>query len=406
MQILADTHGAIVHLGERDCSIQRRHQKVVEEAPSPALDPALRARIGDAAIAAARSVGYTNAGTVEFLLAADGTFAFLEMNARLQVEHPVTELVYGVDLVHEQLRIASGEALRFAQADLVPRGAAIEVRLNAEDPAHDYAPQAGTIATFAIPENANVRVDTGVRSGSEVPVFYDSLLAKIIVHGADRAEAVARLRTTLAQAAVTGIATNLPLLRAIANDAAFRAGDTTTSFLTERGPALDAYTARQLDAALIAAGGALVRAGYGWRAGGIGIPIRLERDGVVHQIAADRDAPFDETAPAHIDALGIEVTIGDTPVRFAFASAPSAKAARAAGAAGSGNVTAPMPGKIVRVAVKPGDTVMMHDLLIVLEAMKMEHRIDAPLAGTVGALHVAPGDLVAAGAALVTIGAL
>ncbi len=182
-----------MHLGERDCSIQRRHQKVVEEAPSLALGPELRARMGAAAVAAARSVGYTNAGTVEFLLAADDTFAFLEMNARLQVEHPVTELVYGIDLVHEQLRIASGEPLRFTQDDVTARGWAIEVRLNAEDPAHDYAPQAGTIAAFEVPRAPGVRLDSGVRAGSEVPVFYDSLLAKIIVWDDDRSAAIARL---------------------------------------------------------------------------------------------------------------------------------------------------------------------------------------------------------------------
>ncbi len=405
-QILGDAHGALVHLGERDCSIQRRHQKVVEEAPSPALDPDLRARMGAAAVAAARSVGYTNAGTVEFLLAADGTFAFLEMNARLQVEHPVTELVYGIDLVHEQLRIASGEPLHITQAAVAARGWAIEVRLNAEDPLHDYAPQAGTIAAFEVPAAPGVRLDTGVRAGSDVAVFYDSLLAKIIVWAEDRQGAVARLAETLAESHVTGIATNLPLLRAIAADDVFTAGETTTTYLEERGAALAAHTAAQTAAAFRTAAASLLRSGYGWRPGGVGIPLVLERDATRVSVTADRtaggwrlrgdlqgDIPFDASA-ASIASTGVTV-----------ASPPSATAQHSGATRGNGSVSAPMPGKIVSVAVHPGDNVQLHDLLIVLEAMKMEHRIEAPVAGTVSALHVAPGDVVAAGAALVTVGA-
>jgi 3-methylcrotonyl-CoA carboxylase alpha subunit len=385
-QILGDAYGSIVHLGERDCSIQRRHQKVVEEAPSLALDPELRARMGEAAVSAARSVGYTNAGTVEFLLAADRTFAFLEMNARLQVEHAVTELVYGVDLVHEQLRIANGEPLRFTQADLRPRGWAIEVRLNAEDPAHDYAPQAGTVAAFDVPRAPGVRLDSGVCAGSDVPVFYDSLLAKIIVWDDDRDGAIARLRATLAQTRVAGLATNLSLLRAIAADAAFAAGETTTSFLDERGPALAAYTGQQSAQALRASIAALLRSGYAWRPGGIGIPLALEQDGKRVNVSADRTAPLADSS-------------------IVPAPPPSATAHRSGTVHGSGDVTAPMPGKIVSVAVQAGSRVALHDVLVVLEAMKMEHRIEAPVAGTVSALHVATGDVVAAGAALVTIGA-
>ncbi len=434
-QILADTYGTTVHLGERDCSIQRRHQKVVEEAPSPALAPELRERMGAAAIAAARSVDYTNAGTVEFLLANDGTFAFLEMNARLQVEHPVTELVYGVDLVHEQLRVASGERLRFTQADLVPHGAAIEVRLNAEDPLHDFAPQSGTLATFDVPAGAGVRVDTGVRSGSDVPMFYDSLLAKIIVHGADRARALDRLRATLAHTQAGGIATNLGALRAIANDDAFASGATTTHFLDERAGSLNAYQTQLRTDAVSAAAGVLLREGYGWRPGGIGIPLDLICEGVRFTLTATRTPDgwlLSETAlavspraesrgsrnrepwwlsldsargdSARCTADGVDVIVADTLMHVGFAPPPSAIATRTGARASSGNVTAPMPGKIVSVAVKPGDTVMMHDLLVILEAMKMEHRIDAPLAGTVGSVHVAPGDLVAAGAPLIDIG--
>ena len=416
-QILADTHGGVVHVGERDCSIQRRHQKVVEEAPSPVLDSALRTRMGDAAVAVARSVGYTNAGTVEFLVDADGSFAFLEMNARLQVEHPVTECVYGIDLVHEQLRIANGERLRFKQIDLVARGAAIEVRLNAEDPQHDYAPQAGTIAAFVVPSGPGVRVDAGVRAYSSVPVFYDSLLAKIIVSGADRAAAVARLRAALGETNVAGIATNLPLLRALAADDAFAAGDTTTGFLEERAAALAESIARRRTAALAATTAALLRTGYGWRAGGIGIPLDLTIDGAPAHVVAERDAmgwsvrgDLDADIPAAgperavRDECGVTVECDGERYRADLTPPPSATATRTHARAGSGNVTAPMPGKIVSVAVKPGDTVKMHDLLVILEAMKMEHRIDAPLAGTVGTVHIAAGDLVGAGAALVTMG--
>jgi len=405
-QILADTHGAIVHLGERECSIQRRHQKVVEEAPSPALDPQLRARMGEAAVAAARSVGYTNAGTVEFLLDAGGTFAFLEMNARLQVEHPVTELVYGMDLVHAQLRIATGERLRFTQADVAARGWAIEVRLNAEDPAHDYAPQAGTIAAFDVPRAPGVRLDSGVRAGSVVPIFYDSMLAKIIVSDRDRAAAIARLQATLAQTRVTGVPTNLPLLRAIAADEAFASGDTTTSFLEERSASLAAHTKHHAQTALVAAAAALVRSGYGWRPAGIGIPLVLEHDGVRVNVTADRTADgwhLSGDLEGDVPFPGPATPLPDGEI--AIAPPPSAVSARGGAVHGSGSVTAPMPGKIVNVAVQTGGSVQARDLLVVLEAMKMEHRIEAPIAGTVSALHVATGDLVAAGAELVTIGA-
>ena len=415
-QILADEHGATVHLGERECSIQRRHQKVVEEAPSVALDGALRARMGEAAVAAARSVGYTNAGTVEFMLAADGTFAFLEMNARLQVEHPVTELVYGVDLVHEQLRIASGEPLRFTQTEVSARGWAIEARLNAEDPAHDFAPQAGTIARFVAPTAPGVRVDSGVRDGSDVPVFYDSLVAKLIVWAEDRPSAVARLRAALAATSVSGIATNLRQLRAIAADDAFARGATTTAFLTERAEWLrESAGPRLLDAALAAAA-AVAERGRGWRLAAIGVPVVLVHGDTVLRLLATRRSDRwaitgDATGtsrrggPAVVDDDGVEVEVEGHAYRFSYAGPPHAGDAVSAGSlAASGTIAAPMPGKIVSVRAVVGAQVAQRDLLVVLEAMKMEHRIEAPAAGTVGAVHVAPGDVVAAGMTLVTIG--
>ncbi len=413
-QILADEYGAIVHLGERECSIQRRHQKVVEEAPSVALDPALRERMGAAAVAAARSVGYTNAGTVEFMLAADGTFAFLEMNARLQVEHPVTELVYGVDLVHEQLRIAAGEPLRFTQADLAPRGWAIEARLNAEDPAHDFAPQAGTIAHVVFPAAPGVRVDSGVRDGSTVPVFYDSLVAKIIVAAEDRPSAVARLRATLAATSIAGIATNLPQLRAIAADDAFARGDTTTAFLTERAAAMRANEPppRARDAALAAA--TFAAGDRGWRLGGVGVPVALTYDGATLCLRANRGAhgwtiagdaagSAPAGARAFVDATGVDVDLDGRVYRFGFAPPPRAGDASAAHVVASGTVVAPMPGKIVSVNAVAGAAVVERELLVVLEAMKMEHRIEAPAAGTITTVRVAAGDVVSAGTTLVTI---
>jgi 3-methylcrotonyl-CoA carboxylase alpha subunit len=416
-QILADAHGTTVHLGERECSIQRRHQKVIEEAPSVALDPALRARMGEAAVNAARSVGYTNAGTAEFMLDEDGAFYFLEMNARLQVEHPVTELVYGVDLVHEQLRVANGERLRFAQAELVPRGWAIEARLNAEDPAHDFLPQSGTIAAFDVPRAPGVRLDAGFRAGDEVPVYYDSMLAKIVVWGADRAAAIARMDETLRETTVAGIATNLPLLRAIVDDDAYRAGDTTTRFLDERMPLFRLGDVHAGDAVKRRIAAALLARADAWRLGRVGVPLAFAVDGATLRANASYDgarwhvagdvagAIEPDAREATYDAGGGTVVVDGRRVRWTLPAPPSADAEHSAHAAASGDVTAPMPGKIISVAVEPGAAVEQRALLVVLEAMKMEHRIEAPLAGTVTDVRVKPGELVTSGATLLTIGA-
>ena len=431
-QILADAHGTTLYLGERECSIQRRHQKVIEEAPSVALDPELRAQMGAAAVAAARSVGYTNAGTVEFMLDAD-RFFFLEMNARLQVEHPVTELVFGVDLVHEQLRIASGEATALRQATLLPRGWAIEARLNAEDPAHDYRPSIGRIETFSVPQESGVRVDTGVRDGSDISVYYDSMIAKIIVWGGDRHAAIARLRTALAGTVVDGVATNLGLLRAIAADEAFARGATTTRFLEERAPYLTLATDVSDEARLLAAA-ALLATGRNWRAAGVDVPLHFILDGEPVRARASRTTGSAWTLAGDLDATievtahgeRIELRTGERSLQAAFV--PGADGGRlafagrgyrlrfapppdadpehhAAAETASGTVTSPMPGKIVSVNVRAGEPVAARALLVVLEAMKMEHRIEAPLAGTVSDVRVAAGDLVTGGATLVVIGA-
>jgi 3-methylcrotonyl-CoA carboxylase alpha subunit len=432
-QILADTHGNTIYIGERECSIQRRHQKVLEEAPSVALDAALRATIGAAAVAAARSVDYTNAGTAEFMLEDDGSFYFLEMNARLQVEHPVTELVFGVDLVHEQLRIADGERLSLQQSDVRARGWAIEARLNAEDPAHDFLPSSGTIDRFEVPAAPGVRVDSGVRAGSEISVYYDSMIAKIIVWGSDRAAAIARMDETLRETRVTGVKTNLPLLRAIVADSAYRQGETTTRFLDERGTFL------QLDSRAVPGDvkmltvAALAGGGRGWRLGGVGVPVDVTIDGeplrvklertqtgwhasgqldatfTVEQRGSDTLVQFDGRTIAGdvtLDSGGGRVVLDGRTYAFLYAPTPDANPEHhGVSATGSGTVTSPMPGKIVSVNVAVGDVVEARALLVVLEAMKMEHRIEAPLAGTVIDVRVKAGDLVTGGATLVGIGA-
>jgi acetyl-CoA carboxylase biotin carboxylase subunit len=261
IQVFADAHGGAVHLFERDCSTQRRHQKVIEESPSPALTPALRARMGEAAVAAARAVGYRNAGTVEFLLEGagdDARFYFLEMNTRLQVEHPVTEAVAGVDLVHAQLRVAAGHELPWTQADLHQRGHAIECRVYAEDPSAGFLPQAGRILHYRQPERPGIRVDAGVVEGSDVSVHYDPMIAKVIAHAETRDAAIDRMRAALAEFRILGLPTNIPFLLAVLDSPAFRSGSVDTAHLDEAGADLAAQV--PLPAAALAAAVAHVEA--------------------------------------------------------------------------------------------------------------------------------------------------
>jgi len=431
-QIVADVYGRTIHLGERECSIQRRHQKVVEEAPSVAVDTALRERMGAAAIRVAESVGYTNAGTVEFLLAEDGEFYFLEMNARLQVEHPVTELVHGVDLVRLQFALASGAALEIEQASVQARGWAIEVRITAEDPDNGYLPASGEIERFEAPTGPGLRLDSGVAAGSEVSIYYDSMLAKLIAFGPDRASAVERLTYALERFRIDGVPTNLPLLLRIARDVTFRAGYTTTAFLTEHASFLRPDPTGDPDEAFLIALGAVLADARSWRIAGAGIPVRLvgtRRVWVTASRAGDGDAwqlDGDFTGAAHfevtgervvarsqkgrcagratVDSAGVAVTFDARRFRFTFAPAPElGTTGAAAGSAGTGAVSAPMPGKILKVAVNAGDAVVERDLLVVLEAMKMEHRIEATRDGTVRRVLVEPGALVASGATLVEL---
>jgi 3-methylcrotonyl-CoA carboxylase alpha subunit len=422
-QILADEHGHTVHVGERECSIQRRHQKIVEEAPSVALTPALRAEMGAAAVRAAQSVGYTNAGTCEFMLDARGGYYFLEMNARLQVEHPVTELAYGIDLVQWQLRIANGERLTLAQDEIRPRGWAIEARIYAEDPANHLLPSTGTILAWRAPGGPGVRVDAGVDAGSEVGVDYDPMLAKLICSGADRAGAIACLRAALDAFVVAGVRTNVPLLKWIAHDGAFAAGDTTTSFLAERlDEAAFARAEPSPDVVKLAAEGLLVNGLAPWRMGGVGVPLQLRFGERTYAIVATASGhgswrlrgdvqgdvhPAERESEAVLrSGNGFVVVHASGYDEFTFADAANSQAAGGGGGGiAGGRVRAPMPGKIAKVAVQTGDAVAANALLIVLEAMKMEHRIEAPGAGTVRELHVRQGDVVAAGAPLVELSA-
>ncbi|HZY99889.1 MAG TPA: acetyl-CoA carboxylase biotin carboxylase subunit [Candidatus Baltobacteraceae bacterium] len=433
-QILADSHGNTIHLGERECSIQRRHQKIVEEAPSVALSPELRANMGAAAVRAAQSVQYTNAGTCEFMLDYDDSFYFLEMNTRLQVEHPVTELVYGVDLVQLQLRIASGEALTIAADDVRPRGWAIETRIYAEDPANNMLPSTGTIARWSPPEGPGIRLDAGVTTGSEISVYYDPMLAKLIVYGSDRAQAISRLEHALEGFAIGGVRTNIPLLLWIARDEAFRAGDTTTSFLAQR---LDESIFKNppapREATLVCVASMLVDGAAPWRIASVGMPIRLQYESattslvvdataapgvwflsgdLIGELRAQRRVNAVHAAFENAEFTGTVMRSGDDfavhhdghVYNFAFATPPSAEAAHGThGGGGDGRVVAPMPGKIVKIAVREGDDVEEHALLVVLEAMKMEHRLEASIASTVKVILVKEGEIVAGGTPLLEL---
>ncbi len=421
-QILGDAHGNIIHVGERECSIQRRHQKIVEEAPSVALSPQLRAEMGASAVRAAASVNYVNAGTCEFMLDQDGKYYFLEMNARLQVEHPVTELTYGIDLVHWQLRIANGERLTVDQAHVQPRGWAIETRIYAEDPANKMLPSTGSIALWQPPQGPGIRVDAGVETGSDVSVYYDPMLAKLIVWAEDRDAAIERLTLALEDFAVAGVRTNVPLLLWIARDRAFRKGETSTSFLQER---LDEsiFSAQDVpEQAVRLAAAALLRARRApWRIGGVGIPLQLQYGPrrITIEAAAGPDpnvwrASGDYAGELRLDQPALRQSIvHDRAVTvhadgrawtLTFAAAPDGESGgHGSGAHAGGRILSPMPGKIVKVAVGDADTVDMHDLLIVLEAMKMEHRIEAPGAGTVRAIHVREGDIVPSEALLLEL---
>ncbi|MEY2515121.1 MAG: acetyl-CoA/propionyl-CoA carboxylase, biotin carboxylase, biotin carboxyl carrier protein [bacterium] len=445
VQLLADSHGAVVHLGERECSLQRRHQKLVEECPSPALRDEQRARMGDAAVALARAAGYAGAGTCEFLVAADDsrTFWFLELNARLQVEHPVTELVYGLDLVEAQLRVAAGEPLWLSQEDVVARGHAIEARVCAED--RGFLPRPGRIVAYHEPTGPGIRVDSGVRAGDEVTARYDSLLAKVAAHAPTRELALERLDGALAGLAILGPPVNTAFLRGLLADPRVRAGRLDTS-LAER-LAADAGAADEPAGEDGAAAAALARTLalrdgaaqgddpwerlLGWRIDGRApLRWRLQPEGggdAVETIVMERrvrvgDGPWRDAHVEHAGAGRLAVTLGGERRVWAYAQdgevtrlgldgrtwalreevAVLRDEARDDGA----ELSAPVPGSVLLVHAHAGDAVGAGDVLVVLESMKMELQVVAPAAGTVERVAVAAGDRVAAGQVLVVLGAV
>ena len=446
VQVMADHHGNVVHLYERECSIQRRHQKVVEEAPSPALNSQLREKMCAAAVRLAREAGYRNAGTVEFLLSGEeGEFYFLEMNARLQVEHPVTELVAGLDLLHLQLAVAAGGPLPVSQDDIVPRGSAIETRVYTEEEGTGL-PAGGKLHLFAPPEGPGIRNDTGVASGDEVSLHYDPMVAKLIVLGSDREKAVLRLHRALEDYTVLGVPTNLPLLRRIVDHPAFEAGETTIEFLEEHGftEAPPTPTPPE-EAVLLAAAGDLsglparrpedLFSGGLWRLGGA-LHLLYETGDGQYRVEAERsrggtlklrlggeEATVDVLSVRNgeiqarldgrhvtggfavdVDAGEVLVALDGKSYRLSKPSPPDVDGLGAGGAdSGGASLTAPMPGAVVKVLVNEGDEVEEGQLLLVLEAMKTEHSVAAPHDGVVSSLPYSEGDSVSGGAVLVEL---
>jgi acetyl/propionyl-CoA carboxylase alpha subunit len=437
VQVLADAHGGVIHLGDRDCSLQRRHQKVLEEAPAPGLAPELRAVIRAAAVRVARAVGYEGAGTCEFLVGDDGSWVFLEMNARLQVEHPVTELVLGRDLVADQLRVAEGAGLAElgldqgdVEAALVAGGHAVEVRLNAEDPSAGFLPSAGPVLAVRWPDGAGafgparhggIRVDAGIAAGDLVGGAFDPLLAKIIAHGSNRGEALVRLAGALDETEVLGLVTNLAFLRRLVRLAVVREGRARTETLEGLAGEAAATTSIPEGAWQVAAE-ALAGAADGnpWRGGWrLNAPARLrlaadgpagpeERSVELTSTAAAAAAPgapeIAGPAPAPLavrDGDVVHVSVGGRSVPFRFARPPElARTASRRGSAGAESATdlvAPMPGTVLGVHVAVGGSVEAGDPVATLEAMKMEHVVSAPRAGRVAGLFVKAGDRVERG---------
>jgi geranyl-CoA carboxylase alpha subunit len=436
IQVFGDAFGNAIHLGERDCSVQRRHQKLIEEAPSPKVTPELRARMGTVAVNAIKSIGYQGAGTLEFLLDQKGEFHFMEMNTRLQVEHPVTEAITGLDLVELQLRVASGEPLGLRQENIQFFGHAIEVRLCSEDAAHDFMPQSGRMAVWQMPDG--LRVEHALRSGSEIPPFYDSMIAKLISHGATRDEARRRLVHGIEQTAAFGVTTNQAFLSACLRHAEFAAGRATTAFIGQnRADLLAPRKAARSDAAFAAL---LLYAtdpfAPPWQSGRslaatFPRPARVELDDALYdiEIMVERDggyaARLDGTEYRfEIDELGREAIRfrsdglsgsarffreGDrlyilrqgitVSVRDVTMSAPAAVGASSS----DGRIRAAMNGRVVAVLVKEGEPIAAGQPVITLEAMKMEHVHSAPISGTISVVQVIEGDQVMTGRIMVEI---
>jgi geranyl-CoA carboxylase alpha subunit len=437
IQVFGDRNGNAIHLGERDCSVQRRHQKLIEEAPSPKVTPELRARMGAIAVAAIKSLRYEGAGTLEFLLDRNSEFYFMEMNTRLQVEHPVTEAITGLDLVELQLRVAAGEPLGLRQEDIQFSGHAIEVRLCSEDVTRDFMPQSGRMARWQMPDG--LRVEHALQSGSEIPPFYDSMIAKLISHGATRDEARRRLVHGLEQTAAFGVTTNQAFLAACLRHPDFASGEATTTFIAKyRGdllaPRKDAASEAALAALLLYVTDANAPP---WRSGRtlaatFPIPVRIELDHGIHdlEIVRGRDGGY----VANIDSGECRFEIdelGRDAIRFrvngVMESARflrdrdrlyvlhrgitlsvrdltlAAPAAAAAASGGDGKVRAAMSGRVVAVLVKQGERVAAGQPVMTLEAMKMEHVHTAPISGTISAIDVAEGEQLTTGKVVVEI---
>lgn len=423
IQVFGDRHGNIVHLGERDCSIQRRHQKVVEEAPSPVVDPALRARMGAAAVQAAASIGYVGAGTVEFLLAADGAFYFLEMNTRLQVEHPVTELVTGLDLVGLQLDVSAGKPLPFGQHDVALRGHAIEVRLCAEDPASAFLPQTGPVHLWSPAEGEGVRIDHGIRAGTDVSPHYDSMIAKIIAWGADREEARRRLKRAVEDTAILGVPTNKAFLAEILGSGEFAAGEATTGFVARHYPSGSADAATPPEwVPVLAAALHSVRGGAGWRSNGwmaatVALSgahgagrLSVRRDGEALLVSGEAGETRLEIIAQEQDSVRFDIAGHRRLARYAFEGATlwiaveggtwafadtTHTVRRAADEGAGGSVRAPMNGVVTMIDAVEGERVKRGQRIAVLEAMKMEHQILAPMDGVVETISAHVGKQVA-----------
>lgn len=378
IQLFADQHGTIVSLGERECSIQRRHQKLIEETPSPAVDATLRQQMGDAAIALAREVGYQGAGTVEFLLDEEGGFYFLEMNTRIQVEHTITEMVTGIDLVKEQLLVAAGEPLSFLAEDVRPRGHAIECRVNAEDVPRDFAPAPGEISAYREPAGFGVRVDSAVEAGDEISPAYDSMIAKLVTWGRNRPEAIARMDRALADFSIEGVPTTIPFHVAVMRNEAFRAGETNTAFLAEHRDDL------------------------------VAPPVPAPAP--TGQPEREPDSPGEDLL-VEVGGRRLEVRVHGLSARTTNGTghrppqAPKADRAQGGNVAHSngGELLSPVQGTVVRVHVEPGQRVSQGDPIVSIEAMKMENAVPAHRSGSVVALDVKQGQSVRIGTRLATI---
>ena len=456
VQVFADAHGNAVHLFERDCSLQRRHQKVVEEAPAPGMPPSMRTTMGAAAVAAAQAIGYCGAGTVEFIADVseglrEDRFWFMEMNTRLQVEHPVTEMVTGMDLVEWQLRVAAGEPLPFAQEALSITGHAVEARIYAEDPERGFLPATGVVRHLRAPAaSARIRVDGGVRAGDTITPYYDPMIAKVVAHGADRDAAVDALAGALRQYEIAGIGTNLPFLSRLVADPEFRAGEVDTELIDRK---LDTLLARDpvpptvVAVAAMHAAGALAepegadRSGEGWGDpwstltawrlwGSANQRVHLEIDGEkldaqvtflahgVCRVESGTDSTIAKPIRRDGDCIVLDVTDRIVPVRIVSGDAGGVHLVHDGRTysvtlprhavedreidAALDQVTAPLPGKVVKTAVRGGERVERGETLVVLEAMKMELGVDAPRDGVIAEVAVSEGDQVTEGAVLVT----